>query len=153
VLFVLLIACVNVANLLLARSSRRAPEVAMRTALGASRSRIVRQFLTESMLLALAGGVLGSLTAFGGTRAALSVLPDVLLPRAEEIRVDERVLLFKIIASVVAGVLFGLVPALKASRLDLHAALSEGGARSGGGHNIAPRAFLWSLKSRSPSSC
>jgi predicted permease len=119
VLFVLLIACVNVANLLLARSSHRATEVAIRTALGASRSRVVRQFLTESLLLALAGGVLGSLMAFWGTEAALTVLPEVLLPRADEIRVDARVLVFTSVASVVAGILFGLVPALKASRLDL----------------------------------
>jgi predicted permease len=142
VLFVLLIACVNVANLLLARASRRAPEVAMRTALGASRSRIVRQFLTESMLLALAGGVLGSLTAFWGTRAALRALPKVLLPRAEEIRVDERVLLFTLITSVLAGVLFGLLPALKASRLDLQAALRERGLRSGGGQHRTQGVFV-----------
>ena len=142
VLFVLLIACVNVANLLLARSSRRAPEVAMRTALGASRNRIVRQFLTESMVLALAGGALGSLTALWGTKAALTALPRVLLPRANEIRVDERVLLFTIVASVVAGALFGLVPALKASRLDLHAALRERGARLGGAHHRTQGVFV-----------
>ena len=119
VLVVLLIAGVNVANLLLARSNRRAAEVAIRTALGASRNRIVRQFLTESVLLAVAGGVVGSLGAFWGTQAALAALPAIWLPRAGEIRVDERVLLFTAFASVVAGVLFGLVPALKASRLDL----------------------------------
>jgi putative ABC transport system permease protein len=134
VLFVFLIACVNVANLLLARSGRRAPEVAMRSALGASRSRILRQFLTESVLLALAGGALGSLTAFWGTRAALTVLPEVLLPRAQDIRVDERVLLFTLSTSVMAGVLFGLLPALRASRLDLQAALRERGLRSSGHH-------------------
>ncbi len=134
VLFVLLIAGVNVANLLLARSSRRATEVVIRTAVGASRSRIVRQFLTESVLLALAGGVLGSLIAWWGTKTALTLLPDVLLPRAEAIRVDESVLLFTILASAVAGVLFGLVPALKASRLDQHTALRERGPRSSGQH-------------------
>jgi predicted permease len=130
VLFVLLIAGVNVANLLLARSSRRVAEVTIRTALGASRSRIVRQLLTESVLLALAGGVLGCLTAFLGTKAALAALPPVWLPRAEEIRVDEGVLLFTTLASVVAGVLFGLVPALKASRLDLRAREPRSGGSS-----------------------
>jgi predicted permease len=142
VLLVLLIAGVNVANLLLSRSSRRATEVAIRAALGASRSRIVRQCLTESVLLALAGGVLGSLTGFWGTRAVLTLLPEVLLPRAEEIRVDERVLLFTTIASVVAGVLFGLVPALKASRLDQHAALRERGPRLSGGQHRTQSGFV-----------
>ena len=142
VFFVLLIAGVNVANLLLARSSRRATEVAIRTALGASRSRMVRQFLTESMLLALAGGVLGSLTAFWGTEAALTVLPEVLLPRAEEIRIDARVLGFTIIASVVTGIVFGLVPALKASRFDQHAALRERGPRSTGAQHRTQGVFV-----------
>jgi putative ABC transport system permease protein len=138
VLFVFLIAGVNVANLLLARSSRRAAEVAIRSALGASRSRIVRQFLTESVMLALLGGVLGSLAAFWGTRAALAVLPTILLPRADEIRVDERVLLFTTVTSVVAGVLFGLVPALSASRLDLRAR----GPRHGGTHHRTRGVFV-----------
>lgn len=121
VLFVLLIAAVNVANLSLARASRGAADVAIRTALGASRTRIVRQFLTESVMLALAGSVLGSLAAFWGTKIALAALPAIWLPRAQEIRVDARVLVFTTFASVLAGVLFGLVPALKASRLDLRA--------------------------------
>jgi predicted permease len=133
VLFVFAIACVNVANLLLARASRRASEVAVRTALGASRGRIVAQFLTESVLLALAGGVLGSLIAFWGTDAVLATLPQVLLPRAAEIHVDARVLLFTIGTSVLAGLLFGLVPALKASRVDQHTLLREHGVRVGGG--------------------
>ena len=125
VLFVLLIACVNVANLLLARMSRRSAEVTLRAALGASRGRLIGQFLTESLMLALAGGVLGSVLAFWGTEAALRVLPDVLLPRADEIQVDARVLLFTAVLSTVVGVLFGLVPALKGSRLEEHAALKE----------------------------
>ena len=142
VLFVFLIAGVNVANLLLARSSRRTTEIAIRAALGASRSRIVRQVLTESLLLALAGGVLGSLTASWGTEAALAALPSVLLPRADDIRVDERVLLFTTLASVGAGVLFGLVPALAASRLDQQASLRERGPRSGGAHHRTQRVFV-----------
>ena len=121
VLCVFLIAGVNVANLLLARSNHRAVEVAIRSALGASRSRIVRQFLTESVLLSAAAGVVGTLIALWGTQAALAALPAIWLPRAQEIRVDERVLLFTTLASVGAGVFFGLVPALKASRLDLTA--------------------------------
>jgi len=134
VLFVLLIACVNVANLLLARSTRRATEFAIRTALGAGRRRIVCQLLTESCVLALAGGVLGSLAAFWGTKAVLPSLPELLLPRAEQIRVDLRVLSFTVIASVLAGVLFGLVPALKAARLDQQGALRERGSRPSGAH-------------------
>jgi predicted permease len=142
VLFVLLIACVNVANLLLARTSRRSAEVAICTALGASRSRIVRQCLTESVLLALVGGVLGGVIAFWGTEAALAVLPEVLLPRADEIRVDERVLLFTLITSVIAGIFFGLLPALKASHLDLQAALRERGPRSGCAQHRTQRVFV-----------
>jgi predicted permease len=142
VIFVLLIAGVNVANLLLARSSRRATEVAIRTALGASRNRIVRQFLIESLVLSLAGGALGGALAFWGTGAALSVLPEVLLPRADEIRVDARVLSFTLMASIVAGVVFGLVPALRASRLDQQASLRERGPRPAGAQHRAQGLFV-----------
>jgi predicted permease len=124
---VLLIAGVNVANLLLARSSQRAAEVALRMALGASRGRIAGQFLIESIVLALAGGGLGSAIAFWGTRAALAVLPALQLPRADEIRVDARVLAVTLVASVLTGVLVGLLPALAASRRDQHTALRERG--------------------------
>lgn len=106
VVFVLLIACVNVANLMLARCRGRTREVAIRTALGASRSRIVRQLLTESVLLALTGGSLGCLIALWGTRAGLSMLPEV-LPRAEEVQVDWRVLLVMAAVSVLAGFFSG----------------------------------------------
>ncbi len=106
--FVLLIACVNIANLLLARSTGRAREFAIRAALGASQGRVVRQFLTESILLAVAGGALGLLLlASWGTSAALTILPST-LPRANDVRIDPRVLLFTVIVSLVAGLLFGL---------------------------------------------
>jgi predicted permease len=141
VAFVLLIACVNVANLMLARSTARTREFAIRTALGASRSGVIRQLLTESILLALAGGGLGLLTASWGLHAALKALPEA-LPRAQEVHLDWHVLFFTLGASVLAGVLFGLAPAINASEADLHAALKEGGrGLSGKGHR-AQRVFV-----------
>lgn len=124
--FVLLIACANVANLLLARSTGRTREFAIRTALGASRMRMIRQVLTESVLLALAGGAVGLLIAAWGTQASIKLLPEA-LPRAAEIHLDGRVLLFTFGASVCAGILFGLLPALKISGTGIHETLKEGG--------------------------
>lgn len=129
--FVLLIACVNIANLLLARSTGRAREFAIRAALGASQGRVVRQLLTESVLLAVAGGALGLLLASWGTSAALTIVPST-LPRANDVRIDPHVLLFTLIVSLVAGLLFGLVPALKTSQPDLHETLKEGGRGASG---------------------
>jgi predicted permease len=129
--FVLLIACVNVANLLLARSTGRAREFAIRAALGASQARVIRQLLTESVLLAIAGGALGLLLASWGTRAALAVLPSA-LPRASDVQLDPRVLVFTLAISLVAGILFGLAPALRTSHPDLHETLKEGGRGASG---------------------
>jgi putative ABC transport system permease protein len=124
--FVLLIACVNVSNLLLVRSTGRTREFAIRAALGAGRLRLLRQSLTESTLLALAGGGLSLLVATWGTKAALSALPSA-LPRADEVGLDVRVLLFTFVISLLTGILSGLAPALKSSRWHLSEALKEGG--------------------------
>ncbi len=123
--FVLLIACVNVANLLLARSTSRTREFAVRAALGAPRSRVIRQLLTECILLSMIGGALGLLLAVWGTRGALGVLPQA-LPRAEQVGLDSHVLLFTAGISLLAGMLFGLVPALKTSGTNLSETLKQG---------------------------
>ena len=136
VAFVLLIACANIANLLLARSTARMREFAVRAALGAGKSRLIRQLLTESILLGAMGGALGLLLASWGMRAALTALPDT-LPRAGEIHIDMRVLLFTAAATLLAGIFFGLVPALKISRTNLQDSLKEGGRGSGGSHQRA----------------
>jgi predicted permease len=124
--FVLLIACANVANLQLARAAVRQREIAIRAAVGAARMRLIRQLLTESVLLSLIGGVLGLLLAIGGLRLLLKLGPDT-LPRLGEIGVDARVLGFTFAVSFVTGIIFGIFPALRASRVDLNGVLKDTG--------------------------
>lgn len=143
---VLLICCANVANLLLVRASVRKREFAVRSALGASRARIVRQLLTESVLLSIAGGILGMALGFAGVRALLALSP-VELPRVGEggsaVVLDWRVLVFTLAVSLLTGILFGLFPAFSALRSDLNFALRESGNRSGIGiHQEKTRSLL-----------
>ena len=139
--FLLLIACANVANLLLARALGRTRELAIRAAVGASRARVIRQLLTESILLAGIGGALGLLLAFWGTSAALRALPSA-LPRAKEVSLDARVLLFTVAVSLLAGIVFGLAPALKTSRVDLQEVLKESGRGGSAGRHQLQGVFV-----------
>jgi predicted permease len=139
--FVLLIACANVANLLLARSTGRTREFAIRSALGASPARVVRQLLTESVLLGIAGGALGLLLAKLAMRSMLSALADV-LPRTDEISLDSHVLLFTGGLAILTGVVFGLAPAIKMLRPQLSDTLKEGGRGSSGARNRTQSVFV-----------
>jgi len=139
---VLLIACANVANLLLARATIRKREIALRAALGAGRARIIAQLLTESLMLSLAGGVLGLVLGYLGVRALVATNPGN-IPRIGEhgaaVGLDWRVALFTLGVSLLTGILFGLIPAFSAARTDLNATLKESGSRAGTGlrHNKA----------------
>jgi putative ABC transport system permease protein len=137
VAFVLLIACANVGNLLLARSTARHKEIAIRAALGAGRDRLVRQFLTESLMLALAGGALGILGAVWGT-TLIETAAAKLLPMLGHIEIDRTVLIFTATISVLTGVLFGIVPAWRAARPNLNETLSDGGRQSGAASTRSP---------------
>ena len=137
--FVLLIACANVANLMLARAAARAKEIAIRSALGAGRGRIIRQLLTESVLLSGLGGLLGLLLAYWGVQALLALTPPDLLG-LQRIGLDLGVLGFTLAVSLAAGLLFGLAPALAAARPSLQQSLKEGGLRAAGGaHRMETR--------------
>ncbi len=146
--FVLLIACANVASLLLTRSLSRQKEVAIRAALGASSWRVIRQMLTESVLLSLAGGAVGLLIAYWGIDALVAVLPENqlnALPFLKSLHIDTRILGFSFGLSLLTGIVFGLAPAFQSSRLDLNEVLKEGGrTMAGGPRNRLRKAFVMS---------
>ena len=131
--FVLLIACVNVANLQLTRAAARQKEIAIRMAMGGGSWRLIRQLLTEGAVLALVGGFGGLLLAIWGLDAMRKLLPEGMIPRADEINLDWRVLVFCLAASLLTGIVFGLAPARQMLRVDVNGALKEGASRIGGG--------------------
>jgi putative ABC transport system permease protein len=132
---VLLIACANLANLTLARGISREREVAIRAAIGAGRWRLIRQFLTESLLLSVGGGVLGLGLAYAGLAVIKATMPDGTIPANLQVVMDGRVLVFVIVLSVVTGVLFGIVPAFKATKTDLSHSIKQGGLGTSPGHS------------------
>ncbi|MEN3368538.1 MAG: hypothetical protein V7609_681 [Verrucomicrobiota bacterium] len=139
--FVLVIACANVANLLLARSAARQKEIAIRAAMGASRGRVLRQMLTESVLLSAIGGITGLLLSIWLTDLLMSMVPEG-APRLDQVGIDYRVLTFALGVSALTGILFGIVPALQASKLDVTSALKEGGRSAEGHRRTSARSLL-----------
>jgi len=139
--FVLLIACANVANLLLARSAARQREIAIRAAMGASPSRVLRQMLTESVLLSFIGGVAGLFLSVWLTGILVSMIPEGEAP-LDHVGIDYRVLMFVLVVSVLTGIFFGLAPALQASKLDVSSSLKEGGRSADGHRRTSARSLL-----------
>ena len=135
--FVLLIACANIANLMLSRGTARRREIAVRTTLGATRARMVRQFLTESVVFSLVGGAIGLVLAYRGASALVAMFPATIsnlsIPRIESIPIDGWVIGFAVMASIATGVLFGLAPAMQSSRMNLGETLKESGRTESGG--------------------
>lgn len=141
-LLVLMIACLNVANLQLIRAASRSKEIAMRMAIGATRSRLIRQLLTESVVLSLIGGVLGLLLAIGGISLLKSSMPATRIPRLNEVGLDGFVVLFTLGISLLTGVIFGLSPAFRALRPDINETLKEGARSNTGGTSNRLRSVL-----------
>jgi putative ABC transport system permease protein len=142
VAFLLLIACANVANLQVARGTARAREMAVRMSIGAGRRRLVRQLLTESVLLSLVGGVLGVLFAFGAIRSIVGLMPEFYVPNESRVTINVPVLLFSFAVSLLTGIVFGLVPALQTSKADVTDALRASRSTSAGAHGGRTRNLL-----------